>query len=149
MFPLTFTETDVEVFPVFVFEVPPVFPELVFPIVFEFELMLKLILELFDWFIVQFVELLTPAVLFEPAPLPSMITVVPPEGEPDGVGDGDPEGPGVGEGFGDCEGTGLSLGAGVADGVGVTEGEGLGKLAAAVNELPKLPALPENRPKTD
>lgn len=48
LFPVTFTETHVEVFPVFVFEVPPVFPELVFPPVFEFELMLKLMLELFD-----------------------------------------------------------------------------------------------------
>lgn len=89
----------------------------------------------------QFVELLTLTELFEPAPLPSTITVVSPEGEPDGVGDGDPEGFGVVEGDG--------VGEGVAEGVGVTEGEGLGKLAAAVKELPRLPALLENNPKTD
>lgn len=146
--------TDVEEFPVFEFTDPPLFPELLFPPVDEFEFMLKLMLELLVWFTVQFWLLVTFTVLLEPEPLPSiMITVPDPEGfgvgDEVGLSEGVGEGFGVWEGFGVVDGPGVSEGFGDADGDGVTEGDGLGKLAAAVKELARLPALLVNKPKTD
>lgn len=97
----------------------------------------------------QLVVLFTTTVLFDPAPFPSIIILVPPEGE--GVTEG--LGVAVGEPLG--EGVGLELGFtegeadGVEDGEDEGEAEGLGKLAAALNTLFILEALLENNPKTD
>lgn len=77
-------------------------------------------------------------VLFEPAPFPEIITVVPDgegldDGETDGLADGDPEGEVLGDG----------------DTEGAIEGDGVGKFAAAVKELFIFCAVSENSPKTD
>lgn len=98
--------------------------------------------------------LFTFTVFVEPLPFPEIITVVPlAEGE--GFTEGDDDGEAVGEVLG----VGELLGAGVADGEGIgdeegfidgeTDTDGLGKLAAAVKELPRFLALLENDPKTD
>lgn len=114
----------------------------------ELEEILKLILELLVWLIVQLLVLFTFTVLFEPSPLPEIITVVPPPvGEPDG------EGLALGEGEADglSDGAGLpdGLADGLSEGLAEADGDGLGKLAAAANELPILPALLEKSPNTD
>lgn len=88
--------------------------------------------------------------LFEPTPFPEMITAVPEveglgDGEEDGLDDGIVVGEllGVGDGFADP----LGLADGEAE--GAIEGEGVGKFAAAVNELFKFSAVSEKSPKTD
>lgn len=150
--PETFIVTLEDASPELVVEFPPVFPELSFPPVSELAEILKLMLELLLWLIVQLVELLISTLLFDPAPLPEIITVVPPpDGEPEGEGlaDGELEGVALGEGEAD----GLSEGAGLPEGLEVgladADGEGLGKVAAAAKEFPKLPALLEKSPNTD
>lgn len=98
----------------------------------------------------QFWVWLTFTVLLELVPLPEIITTVPlPEddglGEDEGVGVFD----GEGLGFGVVEGFGVGVGEGEFEGDGLGEREGLGKLAAAVKELERFPALLEKSPKTE
>lgn len=131
---------------------PPVFPEPSLPPLSALEEILKLILELLLWLIVQLPELFTFTVLFESSPLLEIITVVPPsEGEPDGEGldEGDPEGVEIGEGEADGLSEGAGLPEGLEEGLADVDGEGLGKFAAAAKEFPKLPALLEKSPNTD
>lgn len=152
--PAAFTDTELEEFPELVFEFPPVFPEFSFPPVFEFEEILKLILELLVWFTVQFVELFTFTLLLEPAPFPE-ITIFIPFTCPEGLGIGEDEGLTEGDALGEELGAGLVEEFGLVDGFteglaeALADGEGLGKFAAAVKVLFNAVTESVNKPKTD